>query len=428
MIRVGEQRRRPRRAARGARARTRRRGRRGVGDRGRRRAPAARRRRSGARPAAARSPRATASRIVLLDRGDEQRAVGAVLGLGAEVERDPLGVGVVRRRSPSAREGPASRRSRPCRRPGASPPGPRRCRGRRSRRPARSSRCRRRARRSPGRRRSRRPRRPRRARPRPGPTRVDLAVGPGRRRDRDPLDARDPGRDRAHQDARRVGGPAARGVDAGRADRDLAHRHRLALRQLDRWRSSAPSWASATRGCWRRRARAPRAAPGRARRAPRSASSGSTRRRVWALLGRVEARGQLAAARRRRPRRTSLARSPRRRPTRRGGAERPARGPSAARRPAPVPLESPRPHRAARLPQPRGQLVDLGGAQLVGDAVGDQAGGAVDDLLAHLEVVLVRVRPVATRSTIPSARPTSGASSTEPLTSITSAWRPVSSK
>src|SRR5215207_9490163 len=39
-----------------------------------------------------------------------------------------------------------------------------------------------------------------------------------------------------------------------------------------------------------------------------------------------------------------------------------------------------------------------------------------------------RVRPLATRSTMPSASPTSGASSTEPLTSITSAWRPVCSK
>ena len=38
------------------------------------------------------------------------------------------------------------------------------------------------------------------------------------------------------------------------------------------------------------------------------------------------------------------------------------------------------------------------------------------------------MRPVATRSTIPSPRPISGASSTEPLTSITSTWRPVASK
>src|SRR5581483_4572372 len=36
------------------------------------------------------------------------------------------------------------------------------------------------------------------------------------------------------------------------------------------------------------------------------------------------------------------------------------------------------------------------------------------------------VRPVSTRSTIPSARPTRGASSTEPLTSITSARLPAS--
>ena len=39
-----------------------------------------------------------------------------------------------------------------------------------------------------------------------------------------------------------------------------------------------------------------------------------------------------------------------------------------------------------------------------------------------------RVRPVATRSTMPWASPTSGASSTEPLTFTTSAWRPVAVK
>ena len=38
------------------------------------------------------------------------------------------------------------------------------------------------------------------------------------------------------------------------------------------------------------------------------------------------------------------------------------------------------------------------------------------------------VRPVAVRSTIPSTRPVSGASSTEPLTSTISAWRPLSAK
>ena len=38
------------------------------------------------------------------------------------------------------------------------------------------------------------------------------------------------------------------------------------------------------------------------------------------------------------------------------------------------------------------------------------------------------VVPVAVRSTIASARPVSGASSTEPLTSTISAWRPVRSK
>ena len=38
------------------------------------------------------------------------------------------------------------------------------------------------------------------------------------------------------------------------------------------------------------------------------------------------------------------------------------------------------------------------------------------------------VVPVAVRSTIASTSPVSGASSTEPLTSTISAWRPVSSK
>ena len=116
---------------------------------------------------------------VLLDRGDDQRAVRPVLGLGAEVECDPLRVGVVagdhhQLRRPGERVDPDH-----ARRPRASPPAPRRCRGRRSRRPARSSRCRRRARRSPGRRRSRRSRRPRRARRRRGRSGASSPSGPG---------------------------------------------------------------------------------------------------------------------------------------------------------------------------------------------------------------------------------------------------------
>src|SRR5690349_5794168 len=40
------------------------------------------------------------------------------------------------------------------------------------------------------------------------------------------------------------------------------------------------------------------------------------------------------------------------------------------------------------LAQFRGETVDLPRPQLVGNAVGDEASGALEDLLAHLEVVL----------------------------------------
>ena len=58
------------------------------------------------------------------------------------------------------------------------------------------------------------------------------------------------------------------------------------------------------------------------------------------------------------------------------------------RRVASVPLDALDPHWRRRLPQPLGQRVHLAGAQLVGHAVGDQAGRAAGDLLAHLELVL----------------------------------------
>ncbi len=102
----------------------------------------------------------------LLDGDDDKRARLAVLGLGAEVERGPLGVGVVPRRPPSA---PRALRSEsmpdPAATPFASPPAPRRCPG-----PAITSTASiglgavSAGRRSPGRRPSRRSPRPRKSR------------------------------------------------------------------------------------------------------------------------------------------------------------------------------------------------------------------------------------------------------------------------
>ena len=116
--------------------------------------------------------------------------------------------------------------------------------------------------------------------------------------------------------------------------------------------------------------------------------SGSTRRLPAALLGRVEARGQrqqrgVAAF-------AHLASRSARRPTAGavGGAPGANRGRGRRRLP---PTRTRRAFIPAVASRSRcGQLVDLGGAQLVGDAVGDEAGGALDDLLAHLEVVLLQ--------------------------------------
>ena len=92
---------------------------------------AARPRRSAARPPSRSTTATIGVQHRLLDRGEHQQAVGAVLRLRAEVERRPAGVGVVRRPPASAPRVPRACRSRPCRRPPASPPAPSGCRGRR---------------------------------------------------------------------------------------------------------------------------------------------------------------------------------------------------------------------------------------------------------------------------------------------------------
>ena len=274
---------------------------------------------------------------------------------------------------PSAPTARRASRSRPSRRRAAWPPAPRRCRGRRSRRPGRSSRCRGRARRSPGRRPSRRSPRPRRARRRPGP--ADAA----RRRGRAARPARSarrrrpgPGshtsarwRDRrrgrrARRCRRRPAGPRGRstvwpcgsstsrlGVPELRlgdgADVRGGDVERLAQLRVE----SASSAALASVGIDRRASRAGR----RWRRSGRSSSSTAASppldhvafdRRHVDRLGRLEG----------------------------PGADR-GRG-----RPRPAPLEAPGPHRPVASRSFAVSCVDLGRAQLVGDAVGDEAGGA----------------------------------------------------
>ena len=61
--------------------------------------------------------------------------------------------------------------------------------------------------------------------------------------------------------------------------------------------------------------------------------------------------------------------------------------------------------------------------------VGDEPGGGAEDLLPlHQAVGRAGYRPWRSRSTMPCARPTNGASSTDPCTRTTSACRPVAAK
>ena len=182
---------------------------------------------------------------------------------------------------------------------------------------------------------------------------------------------------RARRRRRRRPGPRARSRSVPAAARPRAARRRAAPRRR--------------RGCWRRRPPAPRAAP--------ASSAASAALRPAPGRPAADSSGDSVASKRSVSSQHAPRRRARARPRCSIGADvdaahrprRPRREPSSAiDLRAPLPLEAPRPHRAARLAQPRGQLVDLGGAQLVGDPVGDEAGGALDDLLAHLEVVLLQ--------------------------------------
>ena len=251
----------------------------------------------------------------------------------------------------------------------------------------------------------------------------------GRRRQHDAPNARDLRREAAHQDRRGVGRGPARRVDPRGRDRHLAQLDRLALLELDR-RVSAPSCASRDGAdVARRRSPAPSRISGSSRvRAPRRTSP--VRHRQHPGVDRTGAEALLELARpRRRP-----ARERRRRSRRRPRSPRPAAAAARGSRAAsaggvpPVPVEALDSHqrpsgavaRPARRPPRRAACARRGW----------RPGGRCS-----------RRSPRAPRGRSPPAcgrwrrgrrcrrrGPTSGASSTEPLTSITSAWRPVCSK
>ena len=120
-----------------------------------------------------------------------------------------------------------------------------------------------------------------------------------------------------------------------------------------------------------------------------------------------------------RSRSTSTRAAPTRRP-RRGSRPRSRAAPSHSKRRALIAPSPPAASRSARRPRAARSLwaTRLATKRAVHSTISSRTSRSFSS----------RVRPVATRSTMPSARPISGASSTEPLTSITSTWRPVASK
>ena len=228
----------------------------------------------------------------------------------------------------------------------------------------------------------------------------------------------DPGRARghgAHQHRRRVRRPAAGRVDGGPPHGHVAQPHGLALVERD-LRLGVEAGRRDRGDVGRGELQRLRARPGRARRArPRAASRGT---RPHCPSPKRYSYSATAALPRRRTSSTIAATS---------AATDSAAG-TVARTSAATAAASAT-VQLRRIADPGEQLVDLGGLQLVRDRVGDQARGRGPDLLADRRA---RSRaascPVAVRSTIPSTSPVSGASSTEPLTSTISAWRPVRSK
>ena len=205
----------------------------------------------------------------------------------------------------------------------------------------------------------------------------------------------------AHHDRRRIRIAAAGRVDRGAAHGHVAQLHRCPCGSVTRRSSSRPASATA-RTLWI------------------ATSSPARTRRRRAHPARVE---------------NGRDRAPAPKPTARLELERAASPPerTAAMIPATrqPPTRPPAPTRGSRQPVPTQLLqdrVDLRRLHAVGDRVGDQARRRDRDLLADHEAVLAQRRAGRVRSTIPCTMPVSGASSTEPLTSTISTWRPVFSK
>ena len=186
-------------------------------------------------------------------------------------------------------------------------------------------------------------------------------------------------------------------------DRDLQARDELErqlrdrlvelLRRDEQRRRLAPAGVEATRVARARAASPPRARPARRSRAP--------------AADRLARRARARAGARRRP--------PGRRAPRRRASSRRSSCISARRRPA-----------GARSRSSRSSIAAAFSLCATGLAIRRAVHTTISSRTTRL--FSRSVVPVAVRSTIASTMPVSGASSTEPLTSTISAWRPVSSR
>ena len=234
---------------------------------------------------------------------------------------------------------------------------------------------------------------------------------PGRADD-DLVDAGDARGDDAHDDRARVRRAPARDVDRRAADGHLAQAHAVALRAARR-RRLAPGRPRPPRG---RSRPPPRARRARRDRAPRARPELGRRDHAGRRRRRRGARRARAGRRRRRSRTSSTI-------ARTASVTETAPGASARTRRA-VALgvaERQALNRHAGAPARRRSPSALS-LCATGLAISRAVARAISSRTTS--PFSRSVVPVAVRSTIASTRPVSGASSTEPLTSTISAWRP----
>src|ERR687895_436186 len=225
----------------------------------------------------------------------------------------------------------------------------------------------------------------------------------GRRADRDLLDTRYPGGHGSHDDGGRIRRPPTRYVDAGAAHRHLGHLHSLPLRQAHRHRLAQLCLRHGPHVCDRRTEAFEHVPLEDADRALELASIDP--KPLRSQLGVIEAlrepdHGLVAAC--------------------------PHLIEDVAHRPLELGLWfGPTAH-----PERSLSTIRSISAAFSLCATGLAISRAVQTPISSTtrSPFSSRVRPVAVRSTIPSTRPVSGASSTEPFTSTISAWRPVSAK